>query len=279
MDDSSNPSGNIPEGPAAVASSDASRENGNATPRAPSQPPMAPETAPESFDDTIKNSDGSYDVEKMVKLLKDEHSECVRLRETVGKMASQKQENYGIDDLFPDLSHIMETKNIPEEEKSIMADIVKKFSDIGISQKQALEVFKGFQNYVSSDTEVAREREQFYDTEIKKLGDDRDTILSSLRNFSDTMVANKVWDDTKKAMFYGAITTADSARMFYDAISNLNLLRAGNFSNATSAPPQPNQYSREEQIFMYKKAFEMAKSNPTDGDIEVKRLDRLFGIK
>jgi hypothetical protein len=30
---------------------------------------------------------------------------------------------------------------------------------------------------------------------------------------------------------------------------------------------------------MYKKAFEMAKTSRTDGDIEIKRLDRLFGIK
>jgi hypothetical protein len=30
---------------------------------------------------------------------------------------------------------------------------------------------------------------------------------------------------------------------------------------------------------MYKKAFQMAKTNPTDGDLEIKRLDRLFGIK
>jgi hypothetical protein len=30
---------------------------------------------------------------------------------------------------------------------------------------------------------------------------------------------------------------------------------------------------------MYKKAFEIARSNPSDGDLEIKRLDRLFGIK
>jgi hypothetical protein len=30
---------------------------------------------------------------------------------------------------------------------------------------------------------------------------------------------------------------------------------------------------------MYRKAFEMGKTNPTDGDLEIKRLDRLFGMK
>jgi hypothetical protein len=30
---------------------------------------------------------------------------------------------------------------------------------------------------------------------------------------------------------------------------------------------------------MYRKAFELAKSNQLDGEMEVKRLDKLFGIR
>jgi hypothetical protein len=112
-----------------------------------------------------------------------------------------------------------------------------------------------------------------------KVRDDRDIVLSSRTNFSEIMIANKVWDDSKKTMFYSTITNAGSARMFYDAISNINLIRSGNFSNATTALVQPHQFSTEEQIDIYRKAFEMEKSKPTDGNMEIRRLDRLFGMK
>jgi hypothetical protein len=114
---------------------------------------------------------------------------------------------------------------------------------------------------------------------MAKLGDEKDTILSSLKSFSDTMVANRVWDEAKKKSFYDTVTTADTARLFYDVIANGGLARAGNFSHASASPSQTPQFSKEEQVAMYKKAFEMARDSPSDGDFEIKRLDRLFGIK
>jgi hypothetical protein len=45
---------------------------------------------------------------------------------------------------------------------------------------------------------------------------------------------------------WNAITAAGSARMFYDAISNINLICSGNISIPTSAPVQIYQFSAEE---------------------------------
>jgi hypothetical protein len=231
------------------------------------------------FGDGLKNVDGTYDVEKVMAALQREHGECVRLRETVGKMADQKKESYEIGDLLPNLEEVYSARNVPDDEKKIMANMVKKFSDMGISQKQTMEVFKELKNYVRSDEDVSLEKEKFYDSEMAKLGNDKDTILASLRNFSDTMVANKVWDDSKKQSFYSMITTADVAKMMSDAIGNINVLRAGNFSNASQSPSPQQQFSKDDQVNMYRKAFELAKSNQLDGEMEVKRLDKLFGIR
>jgi hypothetical protein len=185
-----------------------------------------------------------------------------------------KKDSYGFDDIFPmDLS-------VDDGEKEIISDLVKKFSDMGITRQQATEVFQELKNYAKSrDDADALDTEKVYAMEMKKLGDEKDTILSSLKNFSDTMVANRLWDDGKKQSFYDTITTAHTARLFYDVMTNGNTVRAGNFSNATASTAQAPQFSREEQVDMYKKAFQMAKANPTEGDLEIKRLDRLFGIK
>jgi hypothetical protein len=163
-------------------------------------------------------------------------------------------------------------------EKTMLSSLVKKFSDIGISRHQAQEIFQELKNYTTPNGDGALDTGKIYDMEMAKLGDEKDTILSSLRSFSDTMVANRVWDDAKKKAFYDTVTTADTARLFYDVIANGNLARAGNFSHAPASPSHP-QFSKEEQVAMYKKAFEMARDSRTDGDVEIKRLDKLFGIK
>jgi hypothetical protein len=54
-------------------------------------------------------------MEKMVKLLKDEHSGGLCLLETTGKMGSQKMEIYRIDNLFLNFSDVMDTKNREEK--------------------------------------------------------------------------------------------------------------------------------------------------------------------
>jgi hypothetical protein len=185
-----------------------------------------------------------------------------------------KKDSYGFDDIFPmDLS-------MEDGEKEIISDLLKKFNGIGITRQQATEVFQELKNYAKSkDDAAALDTEKIYAMEMKKLGDEKDAILSSLKSFSDTMVANRIWDDGKKQSFYDTITTADTARMFYDVIANGNLARSGNFSHASVNPSQAPQFSREEQVDMYKRAFQMAKANPMEGDLEIKRLDRLFGIK
>jgi hypothetical protein len=91
------------------------------------------------------------------------------------------------------------------------------------------------------------------------------------------MVANKVWDGPKKQAFYDLITTADGARLINDAIKNTALLRAGNFSHAS--PAQSQEFSKEEQVDAYKKAFDLRHSNPIDGEAAIKKLDRTFNIR
>jgi hypothetical protein len=187
-----------------------------------------------------------------------------------------KDDSYSFGDLFPNIADMA----VDDGEKEIISDLLKKFNDIGITRQQATEVFQELKNYAKSkDDADALDTEKVYAMEMKKLGDERDTILSSLKNFSDTMVANRLWDDARKQSFYDTITTAHTARLFYDVMTNGNTVRAGNFSNATASTAQAPQFSREEQVDMYKKAFQMAKANPTEGDLEIKRLDRLFGIK
>jgi hypothetical protein len=193
------------------------------------------------------------------------------------KTETKKTENdtYGFDDIFPkEVATPMD-----DGEKTMLSNFLKKLNHIGISRNQAKEIFQELKNYAPQNGDSPVDVEKVYNTEMAKLGDEKDTVLSSLKSFSDTMVANRVWDDAKKKAFYDTVTTADTARLFYDVIANGNLARAGNFSHATASPSQTSQFSREEQVDMYKKAFEMAKTSRTDGDIEIKRLDRLFGIK
>jgi hypothetical protein len=94
------------------------------------------------------------------------------------------------------------------------------------------------------------------------------------------MVENKIWDDAQKKMFYDSVTSADVARMFHSAIQNFNVLRAGNFASVAPAqPPAPHQYSLQDRTDMYRKAFELMKTNKLDGETELSRLDKLFAMK
>jgi hypothetical protein len=58
------------------------------------------------------------------------------------------------------------------------------------------------QDYVRSDAEPGRERENIFELETKRLGEEKNLTISPLKNCPDAMVANKVCDDSKKALFY-----------------------------------------------------------------------------
>jgi hypothetical protein len=149
--------------------------------------------------------------------------------------------------------------------------------DGGLSKDQTKMIFDKFSKFAKDDATAEAERRTFYEAEMAKLGDNRDSTLASLRTFSDTMVANKVWDGAKKQAFYAMITTADGATLMNDAIKNIDLLRAGSFSNGTNSQPRP--FSGEEQIDAYRRAFALKNSNPMDGEMELKKLDKMFNIR
>jgi hypothetical protein len=193
------------------------------------------------------------------------------------KTDTPQGDSHDIDDLFPNLSDIATA--MEDGEKNMVASLVKKFRDIGMTRQQAMDVFQELGKYGNDGNDSPMDAEKFYSREMEKLGDERDTILSSLKSFSDTMVENRLWDGAKKKSFYDTITTADTARLFYDVIAHGNISRAGNFSHGSSSQSPSPQFSREERLDMYRKAFELAKANNVEEDLEIKRLDRLFGIK
>ena len=156
---------------------------------------------------------------------------------------------------------------------------MKTFNGIGLSKDQTEKIFAKLAENVVTEEQLASDAEKTYREELKKLGSDKDTILSTLRNFSDTMVSNKVWNADQKKTFESMIYTADAANALYSAIQNLNLLRTGTFSSTSpSAQPTP-EYSDRDKVDMYRRAFLMMKSNRSEGEAEMKRLDKLFGIQ
>jgi hypothetical protein len=190
--------------------------------------------------------------------------------------AAPRVDGHDANDLFPNIS---DATTLGDEEKNMVVSLVKKFNDVGMTRQQAVDVFQELKKFANDGNDSPLDAEKIYAREMEKLGDERDTILSSLKSFSDTMVENRLWDGAKKQAFYDTITTADTARLFYDVIAHGNISRAGNFSHGSSSQSPSPQFSREERLDMYRKAFELAKANSVEGDLEIKRLDRLFGIK
>jgi hypothetical protein len=86
---------------------------------------------------------------------------------------------------------------------------VRKYGDIAISENQALEVLKSLQNHLSNDAEAAQYGEKFCEPEIKRPGEDRKIIIASPKKFFRHHASAPDGDDSKKEMFYEAITTTD----------------------------------------------------------------------
>jgi hypothetical protein len=227
--------------------------------------------------EAYRKSDGSYDIDRIFKELTEERDRATGLRKKLGEQPSSKREPYSFQDIYGEDGSQTQSEPIKDDERAMLEDVVKSFNDIGLSKDQTKKLFDKFGQLSKDDTATEAERRAFYESEMAKLGDDKNTVLASLRTFSDAMVANKVWDGAKKQAFYDLITTADGARLINDAIKNSNVLRAGNFSNAT--PSQPQEFSDEEQVDAYRKAFILRNSNPIDGESALKKLDRMFNIK
>jgi hypothetical protein len=162
-----------------------------------------------------------------------------------------------------------------------MDDIVKSFNEYGISKDQADKILGKFAAMVPSDDDQRKEADARYQEEMNKLGSERNKILADLRSFTDTMIANKIWDDGQKKIFYDAVTSADAAKMFHSAIENFKVLGAGVFSSTQPAqhPAASQRTSQQESIDLYRRAFQLAKTNPLDGELELKKLDKLLGLK
>jgi hypothetical protein len=109
----------------------------------------------------------------------------------------------------------------------------------------------------------------------------RDTIIAHLAAFSDSMVDNDIWTADQRTLFRDSITSADTAKLFHSAIQNFNRAYPGSFSPAApnAQDPAQNHYSNSEKRDMYHQAFERMKTNHIDGEMEIKRLDKLFGVK
>jgi hypothetical protein len=48
------------------------------------------------------------------------------------------------------------------------------------------------------------------------------------------------------------------------------VLRAGNFSSMAPGQVSVQQYPQQDRTVMYRKAFELAKTNALDGELEIK---------
>jgi hypothetical protein len=157
-----------------------------------------------------------------------------------------------------------------------MSELVKAFNDAAISKDQAEKILSKLSEYAAAETQLERERDELYESELKKLGSEKDTIINRLKGFADTMVSNKVWDGPQREAFASAIITADAAKMFYNALQNTDLIRAGTF--ASTAPAQRTTQEYSDKVDMCKRAFEMSRSSKSEGEMELKRLNKLFGI-
>jgi hypothetical protein len=161
-----------------------------------------------------------------------------------------------------------------------MDDLVNSFNEYGITKEQAQTIFKKFAALVPSDEQQRADADARYQDELKKLGPERDTIIAHLTAFSDSMVNNNIWTEQQRTMFCDSVTSADHAKLLHSAIQNFNRAYPGSFSPATPAQdPGPNQYSDREKKDMYQRAFELMKANHLDGEMEIRRLDKLFGVK
>jgi hypothetical protein len=216
--------------------------------------------------DNYKNEDGSYDTDKLLKDFAAERDRAAGLRKKLAE--PKKLKPFAVSDL---------SISVPEEEQGAMADLVKTFNDAAISKDQAEKILSKLSEYAADETQLERERDELYESELKKLGNEKDTIINGLKSFADTMVSNKVWDGPQREAFASAILTADAAKMFYSALQNTDLIRAGTFASTTPTQRATPEYS--DKVDMYKRAFEMSRNNRGDGEMELKRLDKLFGIR
>jgi hypothetical protein len=216
--------------------------------------------------DGYKNEDGSYDTDKLLKDFAAERDRAAGLRKKLAE--PKKLKPFAVSDL---------SISVPEEEQGTMADLVKTFNDAALSKDQAEKILSKLSEYVADETQLEKERDELYESELKKLGSEKDTIINGLKNFADTMVSNKVWDGPQRDTFANSIITADAAKMFYTALQNTDLIRSGTFASTTPAQRATPEYS--DKVDMYKRAFEMSRNSKGEGEMELKRLDKLFGIK
>jgi hypothetical protein len=222
--------------------------------------------------DSYKNPDGSIDLDRVFRDFSAERERADGLRKKLADSTPKPQDPFSAKDL--DLP-------IAEEERQAMDDLVHSFNECGISRDQAQKVFKKLADLVPTDEQQQAQADARYREELKKLGPERDTIIAHLAAFSDSMVNNNIWTADQRALFRDSITSADTAKLFHSAIQNFNRAYPGSFSPATTNAQDPaqNQYSNAEKRDMYRQAFERMKTNHIDGEMEIKRLDKLFGVK
>jgi serine/threonine-protein kinase RIO1 len=215
-----------------------------------------------------RKDDGAYDMDRIFKDMTSERERADGLRRKMSE--AKKPKPFGVEDLSID---------VPEDEKETMTNLVKSFNEIGISKEQTETIFSKLAEMLPSEEEQQKSLEEVRKSELAKLGSDGEKIINDLRNLQTTMVANKVWDDGHVQAFQEIVSTANAAKMFHTLPENINVIRAGNFSSMSPGRAPTETYSQADQVAMYKKAFDIMRTNKTDGELEVRRLDKLFGMK
>lgn len=218
--------------------------------------------------DSYKSQDGDYDMDRIFKDMSSERERADGLRRKLAE--PKKHKPFATDDL---------SIKVPEEEMETMSDLVNTFNELGMSKDQAEKIFSKLSELVPSEEEQQKDLEDVRKSELQKLGADKEKIINDLKNLQTTMVANKVWDDGHVQAFHDIVSTANAAKMFHSLMENIDVIRAGNFSSMSPGQSPLETYSQADQVAMYKKAFDTMRGNKTDGELEIRRLDKLFGVK
>jgi hypothetical protein len=147
-----------------------------------SHKPTSPKDTDTSWD-SYKNSDDSFDLDRVFKDVAAECDSADGLRKKLEDSTAPKENPFRASDL-----------NIPitPEEQQAMDDLVNSFNEYGITKEQAEKVFKKLAALVPSDEQQHADADARYHVGLKKLGPDRDTIIAHLTAFSDSMVNDNI---------------------------------------------------------------------------------------
>jgi hypothetical protein len=165
-----------------------------------------------------------------------------------------------------------ELKGIDNKEDRAFAEkFIGLLGKNGLTKEKAADLLQGLTElYEPEDPKV------FFKKEMEKLGADGKEVLGKVRMFRDAMRDAMEFNAEEIGALEQVTQTAEGVRLVGKILEKARQMDSGKFSSYRHGAAGGEDLSHSDRIRMYEKAYALQRTNPSESQAEIARLDRMF---